>query len=180
MRWTQSQSDPLITLDDLKQHLRIDSTAEDNYLTGLIAAATSHAEISMQCSLLNRTITAMFYANEPLSLPRGPVQSVSSVSVSGSPVSSSVYSLERYGTLDVLRYQMGKVMPHPAPATLSVVYIAGYGATAADVPPEIIQVIKCHAGLMYEQREVATDRTITAVPFISEFYKLHSREPGVG
>src|SRR5438067_1689403 len=117
MKWNQTQPDDLLDVDAIKTHLRIDSgTSEDTYLAGLIAAAVSHAEQVMQCSLMTRTITATFYSGETLYLPRGPVVSVSSVSVSGSPVAPSAYSLEQYGTSDLLRYNNGNVQPHAAPA----------------------------------------------------------------
>jgi uncharacterized phiE125 gp8 family phage protein len=180
MYWTQTQPDPLITVEAVKLHLRIDSTLEDDYLAGLIAAATSHAEQSMACSLLQRTITATFYSGELLTLPRGPVVSVSSVALNGVTVAPSAYSIERYGYAELLRYNNGNIQPHAAPAVLAVVYDAGHGADPADVPADFIQIIKCHVGLLYEQREAATDRTITPVPFIQDFYKLRSREPGVG
>lgn len=180
MHWTQTQPAPLFDVFDVKTHLRIEGTEEDGYLDGLIAAATSHAEHVMASSLIQRTITATFYSGELLSLPRGPVISVSSVAVNGQPVSPSAYSIERYGTAELLRYNNGNTQPHAAPATLTVVYQAGYGAAEENVPADIVQIIKCHVGLLYEQREAATDRTITPVPFIEDFYRLRSREPGVG
>lgn len=180
MYWTQTQPGSLITVDAIKAHLRIDSTTEDTYLAGLIAAATSHAEQVMACSLLTRAITATFYSGEILSLPHGPVISITSVSLNGNAVSPSAYSIERYGHAELLRYNNSNIQPHAAPATLIVVYQSGHGATPDSVPAEIVQVIKCHVGLLYEQREAATDRTVTPVPFIQDFYKLRSREPGVG
>src|SRR5204863_1965209 len=98
----------------------------------------------------------------------------------GHTVSPLAYSIERYGHAELLRYNNGNIQPHAAPATLTVTYTAGYADTAEGVPADILQVIKCHVGLLYESREVATDRTITPVPFIEDFYKLRSREPGVG
>jgi uncharacterized phiE125 gp8 family phage protein len=181
MKYEQTQPEnPLLDITDVKTHLRIDGTTEDTYLEGLITAAVAHAELSMQCSLLQREITATFYAGETLNLPRGPVVSISSVSVGPTPVSEGAYGLERHGTIDLLRYNNGNIQPLAAPATLTVVYLAGYGETPDDVPADILQVIKCYVGLMYENREVATDRTFTPVPFLDEFYKLNSREPVIG
>jgi uncharacterized phiE125 gp8 family phage protein len=181
MHWTQTQPDALIDVDAIKQHLRIDSDSEDAYLAGLIAAATAHAEQVMASSLLHRTITATFHGGELLSLPRGPVVSVSSVALNGQPVDASSYSIERYGNAELLRYNNGNIQPHAAPATLTVTYVAGYGETPADVPADIVQVIKCHVGLLYEHREsIITGTIVTKVPFIEDFYRLRSREPGVG
>jgi uncharacterized phiE125 gp8 family phage protein len=180
MKWSQSQPSALFDVDAIKTHLRIDTDTEDDYLTGLITAAVSHAENLMGCSLLQRTITATFYSGETLNLPRGPLVSVSSVSVGGTPVSSSAYSTESYGTVDVLRFNNSYTQPYAAPVELVATYLAGYGTTPDAIPADIVQVIKCHIGLLYEQREAATDRTITPVPFVEDFYKLRSREPGVG
>lgn len=180
MHWTQSQPDPLISLSEIKAHLRIENNDEANYLVGLIAAATSHAELAMACSLLTREIVATFYSGELLSLPRGPVVSVSSVKLNGSAVSPSAFSLERHGNTELLRYNGGTIQPHAAPSTLAVTYIAGYGESSDEVPADIVHVVKAHVGLLFEWREAATDRTVTPVPFIEDFYKLRSREPGVG
>src|SRR5262249_39552426 len=117
---------------------------------------------------------------EILSLPRGPVVSVSSVALNGVTIPAPSYSIERYGNAELLRYQNGNIQPHAPPAELRVVYEAGHGPSAADVPADIVQIIKCYVGLLYEQREAATDRTITPVPFIEDFLKLRCREPGVG
>lgn len=181
MVYTQSQpDDALFDVDDIKTHLRIDSTTEDDYLNGLIAAATAHAEQSMQCSLLQREITATYFSGETFNLPRGPVVSIESVTIGSNPVDPSTYTVESYGTLDLLRFNNGNIQPYPAPATMTVTYTAGYGDDPTDIPADILHVIKCHVGLLYENREVATDRTITPVPLISDFYRMHSREPVVG
>lgn len=160
-------------------HLRIEAVEDTPYIESLIAAATSHAEEIMECSLLTRTIEAIFFAGERMFLPRGPVQEILSVSVDGKVQDPSTYTIESYGNNDLLRFNNSTVQPFAAPTTLICTYKAGFGGPN-DVPPDVIQVIRCHVGLMYEQREMATDRTITPVPFIADFYRLRGRGTGVG
>jgi uncharacterized phiE125 gp8 family phage protein len=182
MRWTQEQPyTPLLTLDDVKIHLRLtDDDTEDDYLNALVASATAHAEQLMQSSLLTRSITATFYSAENLYLPRGPVQSIMSVALDGQPVASGAYTLEGYGTAVLLRYNNGTIQPHAAPAVLTVTYTAGYGSDPADVPADIIAAIRAYVGLLYENREAAHDRTIKPVPFLDDFFRLRGQDVGVG
>jgi uncharacterized phiE125 gp8 family phage protein len=134
----------------------------------------------MQCSLITRTITATFYSGENLYLPRGPVQSIASVAINGVTVDPSAYATEQYGSGVLLRINNGTIQPYAAPTVLTVVYSAGYGDNPADVPADILAAVKCHVGLLYENREVAQDRTVTPVPFLEDFYRLRGLEVGVG
>jgi uncharacterized phiE125 gp8 family phage protein len=186
MQWSQTQpGSALLQLSDVMAHLRMtNSQGQDICLTSLVTVATSYAENVMGCSLLTRTVTATYFACEHLWLPRGPVQSITSVSVNQTPaveaVDPSAYSLEQYGTAPMLRYNNGHRMPYAAPATMTVVYQAGYGDEPSDVPADITQAILCMVGLMFENRETAQDRTVTAVPFLDSFFKARAIDVGVG
>lgn len=182
MKWTQTQpGTPLLTLDEVMEHLRMaDAQGQDAYLMTLVAAATAHAEQAMQCSLLTRTVTATFYAGETMYLPRGPVQQVTAVQANGQTASPAAYSTEQYGHATLLRYQSGTIQPLAAPAVLTVTYTAGYGDDPSGVPADLLSAVKCHVGLLFENREVAQDRTVTPVPFLEDFYRLRSLEVGVG
>jgi uncharacterized phiE125 gp8 family phage protein len=180
MRWTAAQPlAPLLKPDQVNLHLRLDGGDEGLYVSMLINAAVARAELVMQASLIERTITAVYYAGEPLFLPRGPVIAVTSVTHDGVAVDPSRYSIETRGTTDMLRYDRGTKQPHPTPQTLTVVYRAGYGPTAEDVPADIRHAILCHIGLMYECREVAAEGNVTPVPFLEDFYRLRGREGGI-
>jgi uncharacterized phiE125 gp8 family phage protein len=186
MQWTQTHpGSAILTLQNVLDHLRMTNTqGQDNYLTSLITVATAYAENAMGCSLITRTVTATFFANEHLWLPRGPVQAITSVAINQTPaaqgVDPSAFQLEKYGTQSVLRLNNGHRMPYAAPATLTVVYQAGYGDSPSDVPADIIQAIQCMIGLMFENRETAQDRTVTPVPFLEAFFKARAIDVGVG
>ncbi|MBV8780148.1 MAG: hypothetical protein JO353_02015 [Phycisphaerae bacterium] len=181
MKRTQDQPiGTLLTLADAQAQLRLPSdNGDDAFVTGLIAAAIAHAEVAMACSLLTRSVTATFYSGENLYLPRGPVQDITSVTVNGTTIDPSAYSTEQYGHGVLLRINNGTIQPYAAPATIEVTYDAGYGE-ADDVPADIIAAIKAHVALLYENREVAGDRTIKPVPFLEDFYRLRALDVGVG
>lgn len=181
MKWrvTQPSTEMLFNATNAMNHLRTDGVEDTQYITALIPAATSHAEELMECSLLTRTIEATFFAGERMYLPRGPVQEILSVTVNGVAQAPGSYSIESYGNNDLLRFNNSTIQPFAAPQTIVCTYLAGFGGPA-DVPPDITQVIRCHVGLLYEQRELATDRTVTKVPFIADFYRLRGRGTGVG
>jgi hypothetical protein len=119
-----------------------------------------------------------FYADgrSPLlRLPRGPVQSITSVTdANGHVLAGTAYALERRGHQDQMRLNVAAVFP------LTVVYVAGYGA-ASDVPALIRQGLLCHVGTLYENRESVAVGTMAPVPHsLADFYRLRSRKIGVG
>ena len=191
MNWTQTTPNAAIwTVEQLAYALRIDSdvssqTEEQDYLNDLQAAAVEFAETLMGCSLINRTITATYFdRNMPallnyaygasgrhrLTLPRGPIVSISSVTDAKGLLSSTLYDLEGEGCTDLLKIGVGYVAP------LTVVYVAGFGAAASNVPADIRMAIRTHVATLYSQRASAGDRTISAVPHSLEaFYRSKSR-----
>ena len=191
MKWTQTTpAAQLFAFGDLAYHLRIDadaqSTAEQNYVLSLLAAATEYAEESLFASLITRTITAVYYGAEPLDLPRGPVQGVTSV-VDENDNAIAGYSLIRVGRNDRIevpryyRYWLRDWDTTVPIATLTAVYQAGFGDAVSNVPADILQAVRAHVGLMYERREAAGDRTLTDVPHsLAAFYARKSRQVGVG
>lgn len=183
MYWTQSPNPPSSALwaaSDLAYQIRIDSTLaamtqEQNYLLAKQAAAVDFAETIMGCSLLTRTITAIFNQHDTLFLPRGPIQSITSVADANGTISSSNYSIKGYGNAEELYITTGFKAP------LTVVYQAGYGNSAADIDPAITEAILSHVALLYESRESAGDRTRTPIPHSLEaFYRLKARQIPVG
>jgi len=177
MKWTQSQPAQLpVSYQDAATHLRLVDDDDRQYVLDLIAAAVEYAETAMGCSLITRTITAIFNANEPLYLVRGPVQAVSSVqqTVNNTPITGT--TPEGHGTADLL------VIPSNAwQAPLTVAYTAGYGNNPTDVPADIRLAIRQHVATLYENRETVADKQWIPVPHtLADFYRLKAREVGIG
>lgn len=163
----------LITLAQAKTHLRVDGSDEDEYITGLIAAAQSTIDGPggwLGRSVGRQTLEArgdVFYpiAGEyracgnragAIALPYPPVVSVESVTYTDAQGADQTVSADGY-TIDhgeVLRPVFGSTWPATSSeANVRVRYVAGY----AEVPPSILHAVKIIVGLLYESRTTAID-----------------------
>lgn len=88
---TQPAGEP-VDLEIVRQHCRIDSTADDNLLAGYVMAARIMAEGYLSRALLTQTLLwtvrpesmlrpERSHLRHPIELPRAPVQSIESVTV---------------------------------------------------------------------------------------------------
>jgi len=176
------------TFDQLAYALRIDvdveTPDEEDYVMSLQCAAVEYAETVMGCSLLTRTITKTFWKNygidwigfsdsarttrHQMPLPDGPIQSITSINDANGAITD--YEVIAAGSTDLLKINQTFTAP------VTVVYVAGYGDDSSSVPADIKAAIRTHVATLYERRESAGDRTITAVPHSLEaFYQSKAR-----
>jgi uncharacterized phiE125 gp8 family phage protein len=154
---TPPASEP-ITYAEVKVQCRLDSDTEQNWLTSnIIPAARATAEHETGRSLITQTIAATIYRDDlrphaafiasTIRLPRGPVQSIVSITdAQGSTLAADKYELRRFGLEDSLVLKTSPAFP------LTVTYLAGWGATAAAIPPDIKQAMLAHCAWMWENR----------------------------
>ena len=148
---TVAPAEEPVSLSDVKAHLRITGSAEDSLLTRLILSAREAAEAYLQRALVTQSWQLSYddYAPSCISLPRGPVQSVTSVKMVARDGSST--------TLDASAYYLNsgkEVLVLDTPLVshiIEVVYVVGYGAASA-VPGAIKQGMLTHIAEMYEKR----------------------------
>lgn len=143
-----------VSLQEVKDYLKIDHTEEDALLKGLIEAASGLVEQETGRSLLTRTWQLHSLGVDlpdgslRLSLPFPPLQSVitvRSVDPSARVLPKEAYTVEWDRPLPSLRLRsLGK--------TFEVVYKAGYGEQETDIPPPLRQAILLLVAEMYEQR----------------------------
>lgn len=161
--------DRFIAWDSARVHLRLDLPDDRAYVLDLIDAATAYAEGAMDSSLGTQTIEATFYDGDKLWLPRGPIQSITSV-VDANNTTITDYTVEGYGTIDVLKVNR----PYKGP--LVVTYTAGFDAVPADVK----QAILCHVGTLYEFRESIGTAAAHPIPHqLESFYRIRRRGNGL-
>jgi len=167
-------TDAVVTFGEAAAHMRLANSADQTYVTKLIAAAVDFAEDSMETSLAPRTITANFYDGEPIILPRTPLISISSVTANEVALSFGTgYTVKHVGRAAEVKLLSGS---YP----VVVVYQAGY-ADVTRVKPSIRQAILMHVATLYENRESITDRAKLSVPHTLEaFYRLNRRTVGAG
>lgn len=184
-----------VSLVEAKAHLRVDFADDDSLIEGLIKAATDH--LDGWTGILGRALVEQEWRQDfdafasCLSLPLGPVISISSVTVGGDTVDASSYGLKvDAGGRSVVTF--GNVS---ASGATSIAYKAGY-ATIPEVPevpavepgpgdppdppgspavpaipaqstvPAALKVaIMLLVGHWYQNREAATPSSISELPF---------------
>lgn len=187
-----------VSLPEIKTHLRIDGSAEDTMLGGLIVAAREWAENYTRRSFIGQnwqlTLNADEFGASTLSLPRAPVLALQSFSVADGQGGQTAVPLSTFVLLpstDGAQLALAANAAYPAPFTSLASYVvnyrAGYGEAAADVPETIKLAIKQLVAHWFEHRGEAalvparsgnTHFAITSVPLVImallDAYKVRS------
>lgn len=136
-----------VTLAEAKTHLRVDHTAQDDYIEDfLIPAARRYAEVYTGRAFLNQTwILRLRGFSEPIVLPWAPLSSVTNIKYLDSAGTEQTWATTNYD----VELPSGELALHGAihlgygdtfPTTYGIVddvritYVAGYGAAATSVP----------------------------------------------
>lgn len=165
---TQPTTEP-VSVTEAKAHLRIDDTDSDTYIEGLIKAARQMCEHYTGLSFITQTREAIMdkfpCGSKDISLPYGPVISVTSVTYTDSDgdavplTANDDYRVDIYGGR--IQAVDGWFDTDGSNNAVIVEYVAGY-ANAAAVPQVIKQAILFQVAAMYENRGDAGDLTYTS------------------
>jgi uncharacterized phiE125 gp8 family phage protein len=162
--------DPL-SIEEVKTHCRVTSVDEDGLIAGYILAARQYVESICGLALITQTITAYFDSFYGIWLPRWPVQSVSSVSYLDStavsqPLATDVYYADVRARPAFIAAAYSQCWPQSyyQQNAVTVVFVAGYGATPGSIPEPIRQAMLMLIGHWYENRESATTAPLTDAP----------------
>lgn len=164
-RFVQPALEP-VTVAEAKAHLRIDRSDEDAYIASLITVARQGAENRTERTLINTTWKLTIDAfPEAILLPVPPivsVQSIAYINYAGATVvlDPADYVLDRASEPGWVTPAIGKTFPSALGInSVTVTYVAGYGALAADVPAPIRHWILLAVGEMYDgNRSVSAER----------------------
>lgn len=144
-----------ITTADAKAHLRITHSDEDSIIDRYVAAATEFVETRTTRSLINTTWTEYFHGfpvdeSQCLRLTKAPLSVVNSIKYHDSDDVLQTWSTDDYD-VHTPRRLAGRVAVTPGytwptvrtdrPYTVLVEYVAGYGASAAAIPPEVLEAV---------------------------------------
>lgn len=157
---TSQPSEEPFDLTEAKLFLRVDGDSEDDLITSLITAARVICENHCESSFVTQSRTLKydwFPACEFISLPYGPVSSVTSISYydeaeSSQTLSSSDYWVDTHSQIARIKVKNSWPATGETPGAVSIVYVCGYGAASA-VPEPIKAAIKLVLGHLYEHRE---------------------------
>jgi uncharacterized phiE125 gp8 family phage protein len=162
-----------VSLAEAKLHLRVDGAEDDALIGTLIAAAREEAEHRTHRSFITTTwaLTEDSFP-EALRLRMGRVLAVSQVRYRDPAGAWQVLSPASY-TLDASSDYANWLFPaagYAWPATwdqpngVEVIYTAGFGPGAADVPASLKAWLLLTVGVLYAQREAGVEKSITELP----------------
>lgn len=161
-----------VTLSEAKLHLRVDTTTDDTLITALIAAARETIEERVGMALLTQTRDAYapaFPAETVLTLPYGPLQSVTGVYYTETDSSSELtfaaasYLSQTWRNAIVLKSGYA----WPTDATMRVRYVCGY-TSAGLIPQRLRQALLLLVGHWYENREATQTGALKEIPWAVE------------
>lgn len=148
-----------VSMDVLKDHLRVDHNDEDELLMAYLKGAREWAEGYARRAFLTQTLEMVIDDWPPsftLGLMRPPLQSVTSVTYYDEDNVSAVWTDYEVDA----RSEPGRIHFNSTPGTallesggIAVRYVAGYGSDPALVPSTITQAVLLTVAHWYENRE---------------------------
>lgn len=158
-----------ISLAEAKAHLRVDGSAEDTLIGGLIPTSRLHVETALGLALITQGWSWRIDAwpDVLIDLPLRPVQAVSAVRVTAHDGSIAMIEPGRYlldG--DGLPPRLIPTGPLPAPGVpaggIEIAFTAGFGNAAASVPAPIRQALLILIAHWFDNREPVRIGTLVA------------------
>jgi uncharacterized phiE125 gp8 family phage protein len=161
-----------LTLAEIRAHLRLDSEEEDVLLLALATVAREHLERETGLVLAARDFRLCcddWPEDGILTIARGPVRAVASVTVYDSEGEPQVVDLDRHlldGQARPARLWLRETpVPGRAMNGIEVEFSAGFGESGADVPETLKRAMLLHVAAMYACRGVvAADAQPAVVP----------------
>lgn len=177
-RTSDAAVEPLSTAE-AKTHLKIDGSDQDTYIASIIKAARQHAEEYTFRSFI--TQTWKMYLNgwpDVIRLPRGVVQSVTSVEYidsagSTQTVGSSLYTTSLGGEIGLIRaVDSWPETNSDYEENVIVTFVAGYGDASTDLPEGLIQGIRILVADFDSFRQSYTKQINKVLPDGRPYYSL--------
>jgi uncharacterized phiE125 gp8 family phage protein len=163
-------------LDPVKLHLRVDHDEDDTAITNMGHTAAAEIEQFAQIALLTQTIRVTIFdpcIGTYLNLPIGPVADDEAPTVTIDGEAFTGFELIG-GNRPVIRWLTG--YPDAPPGRMTITYLAGFGATAADIPADLAQALMDQAALHYDARSPMDARMLTTSPHMA---RIGARYRGV-
>ncbi len=167
-----------VTIDEAKDHLRVNHDSENGYIDSLIRAAVESTEDDTGRAWINRTLQMTldrFPVGTEFELPRSPVSSTAGDTVitytdtdgATQTLATSVYGVDVTPIAPVVFLKDGQRWTDTLgtqPAVVTVQFVAGYGATTVSVDPRVKPAILLLVGLWYREREPVSMGSMSKIP----------------
>ena len=169
------------TLSEVKNYLKVDTSADDTLITTLLQSAREVAERYLNQALITQTITEKLdRLNSPvIYLSVSPVISVSSFQYADSQNTTQTYNASNYivDTFEKparLSVAYGKTWPtlYGNINDVTITYTAGYNTEPSGVPMQIRQAILMMIADSYDNREDYVKKLPTASEYLLDQYRV--------
>ncbi|WP_414474318.1 head-tail connector protein [Microvirga sp. M2] len=158
-----------VTLDEVKDHLRVTNNLEDELLTSLIATARQKLDgprgLLGRCLITQQWKATLDGFSREIVFPLAPVSAVSAIIYRDATGTEQALAPDAYmvaglqddelGSISPVRGRAWPLIPY-SPGSVSVTFTAGYGDAPEDIPEPIRTAIKMLVGHLYENREAVT------------------------
>jgi uncharacterized phiE125 gp8 family phage protein len=177
-----------VTLADFKAHLKVDPTDTEEDVLREAALAGAVDEVNGRAGRLNRVLLTQewtLYVDRPerarFLIDLGPVQEVTEVAhlVDGewTVVPAADYIVQPINARRAVVVKKAGTGGWPRADAIEsawrITYTAGYGDTAADVPPAILSAIRILATDLFENRDATIDAKQVTNPTVDRLLALH-------
>lgn len=164
-----------VTLDEAKQHLRVDASDEDALIAALISAARIRLEEHCERAFITQT-WRLSLSGWPVSgeivLPRPALLTVTGITYVDSANVTTTYDAANYAVVTdaepgIVMLKSGCSWPSAelmVGLPVRVAYTCGYGSIAANVPGPIRAAMLLLVGHLYENRESVTAQNLQVLP----------------
>jgi uncharacterized phiE125 gp8 family phage protein len=173
-----------VSVEDIKMFARIDGDYEDDLIQALIVGVREATQQYLGRSLIQQTITMTldFWPQAVIQLPRPPLISVDSVKTIDEDGTKTTYSSDNYylNTIaepgQLILKSTGDTFPDPGDRyymNYEIIFKAGYGTLAINVPQAIREGMKTWVTFLYENRQ-PIDKPPFAVSAIFTPYRIRN------
>lgn len=164
-----------VSVDEVKTHLKIQTTAEDSLIDAYITAARQQCENVIKRSLVDTQwlLTIDDFYSSHIELPRPPLSTKSTEVIitytdttgGSTTVSDTAYTVMHQGEPGFVKLNYNEEWPtnvQDSAGSVQITYRSGYSTSTC--PMAIKQWIKIRVGQMMEYREALTDREPQPIP----------------
>ena len=183
MAWkvTTAPAKEVFTLNEVKNYLKVDTSADDTLITTLLQSAREVAERYLNQALITQTITEKFdrLSNPTLYLSVSPVIAVTNFQYADSQNTTQTFAATEY-VVDTfskparLSLAYGKTWPtlYGNINDVTITYTAGYDTESSGVPFQIRQAILLMIADTYENRQDYVRKLPTASQYLLDQYRV--------
>ncbi len=166
---TEPSAKPL-ELSEVKNYLKLDTDADDTFITSLIGAARRYVEQYLNRKLITQTLTEILdgWPVFPYELELGPWQSLTSITYVDLEQETGTWDSSNYFfDADTGRIALTEDGDTPDDdlreiSSVKISYVAGYGDAGDSVPEDIKNAIKLMVAHWYRNREPVVKGTIVS------------------